>query len=271
MSSRGSRSTAEFFATHPVFSLDEAAKALDPPGGRKGTRERLKHHTTTGRLVLVTRGVYAVVPPGTQADRFEPDPFLVAATARPDAIFAYHAALELLGVAHSAFNETALFTAARRRPLTVGRRTIRFLADPGPFRDRDGRTLGTRQVDRRGRLVRTAGPERTLVEGLRRPGLAGGAEEIVVSASGFAVLDLKLLEEVLSRYDTASLWAAVGWFLERFQTVFSVPDSFLARCEARRPKSPHYLERGRRGGMLASRWNLIVPTAAARLGAERAG
>ena len=263
--------TAEFFATHAVFSLDEAVKALNPPGGRKGTLERLKHHTATGRLTPVTRGVYAVVPSGTPADRFEPDPFLVAAAARPDAVFSYHAALELLGVAHSAFNETTVFTTARRRPLTVGTRTIRFLADPDALRDPDVRTLATRQVERMGRLVRTTGPERTLVEGLRRPGLAGGAEELVVSASGFPILDLKLLEQVLARYGTASLWAAVGWFLERFQSTFSVPDAFLTRCERRRPKSPHYLERGRRGGVLAERWNLIVPEAVARLGAPDAG
>ncbi len=44
------------------------------------------------------------------------------------------------------------------------------------------------------------GPERTLVEGFRRPGLVGGLEELVVPAAGFATLDLEQLEEVLRRY-----------------------------------------------------------------------
>ena len=71
--------TADFFATHPVFSLDEAVRALAPPGGRPGTVERLKHHIETDRLKLVTRGVYAVVPAGVAAERFRPAPILVAA------------------------------------------------------------------------------------------------------------------------------------------------------------------------------------------------
>ncbi len=258
--------TRDFFATHPVFSLDEATEALRPPGGRRGTVERLKHHVASDRLVLVTRGVYAVVPYGVEADEFVPDPILVAAAARPDGIFSYHSALELLGVAHSLFNDVAVFTGSRRRPLQVGAHVIRFLAYPAALAAPRRQMLGTLRVDRRGRLVHVTGPERTLVEGFRRPGLVGGVEELVVSAAGFPVLDLDVVKKVLSCYDTASLWAAVGWFLEGHQTRFFVPDALLQRCESRRPKSPHYLERGRRGGTLVSRWNLILPEGAVRLG-----
>ena len=263
--------TAEFFASNPVFSLDEATRALQPPGGRRGAVERLKHHVAKGRLKLVTREVYAVVPPGVSGGRFQPDAMLVAATARPDAIFAYHAALELLGAAHSVFEDVTVFTESRRSALEVGSRTVLFLGDPGVFSGAVSRELGARLVDRRGRLVRSTGPERTLVEGLRRPGLAGGSEELVASASGLSVLDLALLEEVLRTYDLASLWAASGWFLEQHRDLFHPPDGLLERCEERRPKSPHYLERGRRGGVLVRRWNLILPEAVARLGRPDAG
>jgi len=81
----------------------------------------------------------------------------------------------------------------------------------------------------------------------------------VTSAMGFAVLDLKLLSEILERYGIATLWAATGWFLERFRETFHVPEEYLTRMEERRPRAAHYLERNRRGGGLASRWNLILP------------
>lgn len=251
--------TTDFFATHLVFSLDEATQALSPKGGRAGTVERLKHHVRKGRLRLVTRGVYAVVPPGVSADRFVPEPILVAAAAREDAVFAYHAALRLLGVAHSIFSDTAVFTRARRSTVSVGTLKVRFLAPPKALSAPRWLHLGTRQVDHRARLVRCTGPERTLVEGFRRPGLVGGAEELVLSAAGFPTLDLTLLEQILARYRVATLWAATGWFLERFREVFHVSDGFLARFERRRPRSPHYLERDRRGGVLVDRWNLILP------------
>jgi predicted transcriptional regulator of viral defense system len=260
--------TAEFFATHPVFSLDEAERALAPRGGRAGAVERLKHHLRKGRLKLMTRGVYAVVPAGVPVDRFQADPILVAAAARPDAVLAYHAALELLGAAHSVFTETVVFTAARRSALAVGTHTIRFLAPPGALSGASAVHLGTRQVDRRGRLLRCTGPERTLVEGFRRPGLVGGAEELVVSAAGLSTLDLGLLEEILGRYGLATAWAATGWFLERFQSAFYVPDEVLLRFEQQRPRSPHYLERGRRGGVLVERWNLILPDEVAQAGGD---
>jgi hypothetical protein len=113
--------------------------------------------------------------------------------------------------------------------------------------------------------LRTTGPERTLVEGFRRPSLAGGLEELVQSASGFATLDLDLLEKVLRGYAIANLWAATGWFLERFQRAFYVPEKVLDRMAQNRPRSPQYLERDRRGGALAARWNLILPEALASL------
>ena len=99
-----------------------------------------------------------------------------------------------------------------------------------------------------------------------RPSLTGGAEELVRSASVFTVLDLDFLEKVLKRHDIANLWAATGWFLERFQKTFHVPEKVLSGMEKRRPRSKQYLERDRRGGILAKRWNLILPKEVIDLG-----
>ena len=119
--------------------------------------------------------------------------------------------------------------------------------------------MGTLKIERQGKLLLSTGPERTLIEGFRRPAFVGGLEELVTSASGFAVLDLDLLDEILKRYGIANLWAATGWFLERFRKSFHVPEDFLNQMEQNRPRSPHYLERNRRGCVLTSRWNLILP------------
>lgn len=88
----------------------------------------------------------------------------------------------------------------------------------------------------------------------------------MISAGGFPALDLDLLKEVLKRYGMAKLWASVGWFLERFQEVFHVSDAYLQDLEKSRPASPQYLLRGRRGGTLSSRWNLILPPGIEQLG-----
>lgn len=249
----------EYLRAQPVFSLEEAAKALGGDAEPAVARERLKYHLERGRLQSVARGVYATVPPGLSAAGFQPDPFLVAAVTRPDAVLSHHSALELLGAAHSAWNLVTAFTQSRRAPLQLEGARIRFLDHPAALRRSAQEALGVRSIRRANRSLRVTGPERTLVDGLRQPDLAGGLEELVESAAGFAVLDLELLRKILVAYQSKSLWAAVGWFLERYQRTFYVPDGYLEELVRYRPKSPHYMARGQRGGELNRRWNLILP------------
>jgi len=252
------RSSDAFFAENPVFSLDQFAARLQLTP--RQAQERAKHHLKRGRLRALEKGLYAVVPVTRRASRFRVDRFLVAAAARPDAIFSHHSALELLGVAHSEWNVTTVFTARRRRKLALGRVEIRFLSHPTALVRRRLENVATRRVERQGRLVRVTSPERTLVEGFRHPSLVGGLSELVDSAAGLGVLDLELLDEVLRAYAQRSLWASVGWFLERFRETFFVPPKYLARLEARKPRSPQYLPRGLESGSFVSRWNLVLPT-----------
>jgi predicted transcriptional regulator of viral defense system len=255
---RQARTKVEAFVqANDVFSLDEAVTALRHPRGKDGVRNSLAYYLRLGRLKSVTRGVYASVLPGTDPATFQPDRYLVAAKARPDAVFAYHAALELLGAAHSDWSVCAAFTGARRKSVTLG--SVRLVFFPHPASLERSPRLATRQVERGKATLVVTGPERTLLDGLRRPELAGGPLELVESAAGFGVLDLDLLRKLLKRFDEKLLWAAAGWFLERYRQRFFVNDAFLAGLERQRPRSPQYLVRSQRGGTMARRWNLILP------------
>lgn len=251
-----------FLGSHPVFTLDQACAVLHR-GDPGAVRDRLKYRIKTGRIRSVARGVYAVVPPihqqGANAETFVPDPFLVALAARTDAIFSHHSALELLGAAHSVWSVCTAFTASRRVTLHLPGATVRIFPHPTPFMRSGKIELGTRRVERRAQLLRATGPERTLVEGFRQPDLVGGVTELVSSAAGFATLDVDLLATVLERYALRRLWAAVGWFLEVHAQAFDVATADLDRFERHRPKAPIYLARGARGGVLVSRWNLVLP------------
>lgn len=249
-----------FLADHPVFSLHELAEARGQPGDQGGAYNQLKHHLRRGRVKRVSRGVYAAVPPGIDASGFLPDRYLVGAAARPDAVFAYHAALELLGAAHSVWQECTLHCQRPRAPIEVGSTRVLFLPTPQTLRRQGLHELAIRQIAHQTRHLRVTGPERTLVEGFRQPHRVGGLPELFESASGFALLHFDLLEQVLQAYDERSLWAAVGWFVEQHQEEWSPPQAFLARCRRQRPRSNQYLLRDRRGGIALKHWNLIVPT-----------
>jgi predicted transcriptional regulator of viral defense system len=224
-----------FFAEHPVFTVNEARKALHPAGGPRATSALLQHYVRTSRLMSVTHGVYAVVPPGVSPDRFRVDPFLAAAALRPDGVFSYHSALELLGASHSVWRRGTLFKSRLRSSLDRSGVEVVFADFPVPFRTERSQRLGTRRVERLGTMLVTSGPERTLVDGLRSPAAVGGLEELGQSASGFPALDMKLLEKVLERHHLATLWAATRWCLERYRTTFRPPLHSQPRESRRRP------------------------------------
>ena len=119
--------TATFLQTHRVFNLNEAVEALNLQDGKKSAVERLKYYVEKGRLKIVAREVYASIPPDTTPARFQPDRYLVAAAARPEGIFSHHAALELLGAAHSDWNVCTVLSRRRRPPIQLEGVTVRFL------------------------------------------------------------------------------------------------------------------------------------------------
>jgi len=267
---RQAPSTEDFLRAHPVFTLEEFAAALGPNATR-AARDRLKYHAGQGRVKLLERGLYASVPAGIDAERHRVDRFLVAAALRPEGILSHHAALELLGAAHSVWSVCTVLSDRRRRPLDLVNAEVRFLEYPAPLRKNRQQRLGSRHVDHHGTRLDVTGPERTLVDGFHRPRWAGGLAELVESASGFGVLDLELLTAVLDAYGLKTLCAAVGWFLDRFRETFFVPDQFLRDLRGRRPRSPIYLPSNARGGTLVPEWNLVLPDNVLRLSAPDAG
>jgi len=251
--------TSVFLQTHRVFNLDEAVRALAPSGGRKATLERLKYAARRGKLKKLARGVYASVPPGVEPSDFQPDRFLAAVALRPDAVFSHHSALELLGAAHSDWRLCTAYSDRRSQPFDLDGLELRFLSQPRALVRRNATELGVRSVHRLDRELRITGPERTLIDGFRRPDMVGGPEEFVESAAGFPVLEMPLLIELLGAFEQKVLWAAVGWFLETYRTTFFVDDKVLQLIGRHVPRSPLYLLRNQRGGILVGRWNLIVP------------
>ncbi len=262
-----------FMVEHPVFTLEQLRQAMrkrstDP------AREWVKYHARMGRVRSIERALYATVPPGTaDAANYVPDRFLVAVAVRPQGMISYHGALELLGVAHSAWTEVVVQTEHRRKPITLDPWTVDFQLIPGPMRTRAKKTLGTTTIPYRNNQLHVTGPERTLVEGFRSPRLVGGLPELVESAAGFPTLDLDLLEQILRAYNQKAVFAGVGWFFEQYQQTFYVPEDFLRRLARRRPRSTLYMAREQRikSGRYVKRWNLVLPESVVQLAETNVG
>lgn len=259
------RRSAEFMAVNRVFTLDEFARHLQST--RNLAQYRVRYFLRQKRLKRLANGVYATVPVGVAPEEFEPDVYLAAAVIRPDAVFAYHSALDLLGQGHSVWWTCTVCTTRPRSPVILGRNTIKFLKHPPAIRRRAQSTssrrgagrLWTTEVTRGGRALLVTTPERTLVDGFRELSLVGGLDELVDSVDGFSTLNPKSLKEVLSAYDSKRLWAAVGWYLQRRLESLFLNEAILGEFKANRPGTRVYLVPGQRGGVVAREWNLVVP------------
>jgi predicted transcriptional regulator of viral defense system len=251
-----------FFSRHAVFHLDEFRTAYETPGHRspQTTSAVLKQHVAAGRLVHVRREIYARVPEGELAGQFQVDPYLVASRLAKDAVIAYHAALQLLGKAHSISSNVNYLTAKRAKPFAFqGTHFIPTLV-PTVLRSLPDFGGGIREEVRNGVNLRVTNYERTLVDVLDAPDYGGGWEEIWRSLESIEFFNLDFVVEYALKLNSALTIARVGFFLEQHRDALMVEERHLQPLRARAPKRRQYFERRKRkGGKLVHDWNLIVP------------
>jgi predicted transcriptional regulator of viral defense system len=180
----------------------------------------------------------------------------------PDAILAYHTALEFHGKAHSPTHEFFYLTRLAARPLDFRGQMFKAVHPPAALRFKGAELCGVLTMDRMGLTIRVTTLERTIVDLLSRPQLGGGWEEIWRSIEAVEFLGLDAFVEYALMLENATTIAKVGFFLEQFQERLMVEDRHLEPLRKLRPRVPHYLSRGdRRAGRLVAGWNLVVPTA----------
>lgn len=252
-----------FFATHPVFTLQEFEDSrIDSPRAAAVAQALLAHHVGSGRLLRIRRGLYASVPFGADAASFTVDPWLVAARLTDDAILAYHTALEFQGKAHSPHTRCVYLTRRGSRPLRFQGHQFVRAKFPSSLRTEAARRFDVVLLERGGLTARVTSLERTLVDVLDRPDLGGDWEEVWRSLESVEYFDLDRVIRYALLLKNATVVAKVGFFLEQHRERLMVDEKHLRRLRPRRPKEPHYLARSKREpGRLVRGWNLIVPPA----------
>jgi len=251
-----------FLARHPVFTWDEFA-AFCAAGGTQGLRSAealLAYHVKAGNLLRARRGLYATVPPGMSPDAAPVDPYLLATRSTDDAALAYHTALEVHGVAYSAYERVLFVTRHASRPWSFRSVEYRPVAVPRALLEKDAADAQVTTVDRAGLDARVTTLERTMVDVLARPELGGGWEELWRSLEAVSFFDLEAVIKYALLLDNSTTAAKVGFFLEQHMEALSVDE--VHRLRAYAPRHPHYVDRNADGDNTFLRgWNLVVPTA----------
>jgi len=252
----------DFFASHPVFTHGEFVEFLSTQGSRNvKTRESiLSHYTKTGRLLRARRGLYLTIPQGLTPEKCPVDPYLLASRMAPDSVLAYHTALELQGKAYSTYEEFVYLTRSRSRPLSF--RGLRFqgVSFPKKLKNKSLESFGVVLIDRSGLDVRVTSLERTLVDVLDRPSLGGTWEEIWRSLELVEFFDLDKVVEYTTLLENATTAAKVGFFIEQHKDTLRPTMDHIDSLRSLIPSQPHYMvHKGRKAGLLAKGWNLVVP------------
>ncbi len=242
-----------FLTSHRVFTRAELLAALD--GRSTATVDRtLTRWRQQGRIEPVKRGLFVRLGPGEAL----PDYAALAARMAPDAAAAYHTALEVHGCAQSLFERFSFVTwtgvkavTYRGRDLVPVRPRAQLAADGG-----DG-WIETHERD--GLELRVTSLERTAVDVLDRPDLAGGVEEVWRSLAGLPAIDPVALLDYVLVLGSARVASRVGFFLEIRREELAIPASTLAALQDLLPRHPVHMERAL-GGRLNRRWRLIVPS-----------
>lgn len=254
---RGSRA---FFSAHPVFRREDYAHAVGRDPSDPVVSSMLTQHLKAGNLRRVARGVFAAVPPHAKGARWATDRFLASSRLKPDAVIAYHSALELHGAAYTDRPDVQAVTGGEPTVFDTPDFTCRFFKQPKGFdAARDVTTL-----DRAGLRLRVTTLERTLVDVFNRHDLVGGAEELFNSLALVDRVRTAELERQLKGLGNAGAAAALGWWLEREQERLGVCHATLDQIRALRPKHPQYVLGAKPGDAASVRgWNILVPRALA--------
>ena len=250
----------DFFAAHPVFLRDQFVRFLERRGAPsvETANVHLKRYVASGRIGRVKRGVYFTARPGETVERTSLDFLLVASRLAPDAVLAYHTALEAHGYAQSLFERLYFLTTSKAKSLEFRGRTFVPVVPSATLRRRKKSFAFCTELERGGLSCRVTSVERTLVDVLDRPDLSGGLEECWRSLAAIPMFDLDVVLQYVRLCGQATLAAKVGFFLEQHREAIGVREETLERFRKMRPRQPHYLDR-RLGGRMASSWNLVVP------------
>lgn len=252
----------EFLSQHPVFTVRELDRFLSLRGsGNPNTRRSLlTYYRNQGRIIPIRRSMYATVPVGGDPKRHPVDPYLVASKITPDAVLAYHTALEFHGKAYSVYMKLYYLSANKSMPLTFqGHEFIRVPVPP-TLQAAGEEMFGIIKRNQYGVEIRVTSLERTLVDVLNRSDLTGSWEEIWRSLESIEFYDLDQVIGYVHLLGNATTAAKVGFFLEQHKKTLMVEDIHLDALKQLRPRQPHYFMKGeRKNCRLVKDWNLMVP------------
>ena len=252
---------AEFLAmmagtAKDVFTFEQAERFW---GAGPTTRNVLSRLESKGWLERLERGKYMLVPlEAGVAREWSEDPLAIGTFLAPSGAAAYWTAVRHWGWT-TQLPRTQFFVTAKRR--ATARKTI--LGVPYRFVTlKADHIFGIAEEWAGGLPVRVTDRERTIVDILDRPDLAGGIAEVSEALTrAWPDIDIDRLTEYVERFGSGTVPKRLGYLAELLQLEVSGAQS--ARWQSLKGSGITALERGGPAeGRITSRWGLRINTGA---------
>lgn len=192
-----------------VFAIDEAHSYWKDHGQVRKAVARLEKK---GWLKRIERGKYLVIPLEAGPERmWMEDSLVIAMSLQNDGIVGYWTALNHWGMADQ-ISKTIFIQSARRRNLaekTILGIRFKFITVVA------GKLFGVSVAQVGGSLVRVTDREKTIVDCLDRPDLAGGIRQLArIIRNEAPGLDWDKLDDYLARFPSRAVVKRVGYIVE---------------------------------------------------------
>jgi predicted transcriptional regulator of viral defense system len=236
------------------FLTTKEALALIP--NKDTCMNTLKQLMKSKHVVKVRRGLYEIVPiEQVGSEKPAADKFLLARKVTSPYCLAYHSALEIHGVANTAFyNLVDLASPKQFRNFGYEGVNYRWI----PRQD----LLGTEKTIWGSVPIVVTDRERTVLDCIDRIDLAGGFEEAFKSLSSMRNVNFEKLYSYAATQRKRILLHKLGFFLsqEQIRESWRIGDEQLARIKEKLSSKIYYFLAHKGTGRLVKEWNLIVPT-----------
>ncbi len=248
---------AEFLATmagsgRDVFTF-EHAEGFWGPG--QATRNVLSRLESKGWLERLERGKYLLVPLAAGVDReWSEDPLAIGSFLAPSGGAAYWTAVRHWGWT-TQLPRIQLFITAQRRTASSGT----FLGVPYRFITlKPKRIFGITEEMVGGVVIRVTDRERTVLDILDRPDLAGGIAEVSEALKiAWREIDPAVLTEYMERFGSGTVPKRLGFLVEDLE--LSGATEWMPRWRALMGTGISLLERGgAQTGPIVTRWGLRI-------------
>lgn len=178
-----------------------------------------------------------------------PDQYIIGSKIQDDSFISYHSAFDYYGVKNQVFYLVYVSSKNKFNEFDFDGYSYAFVKNKYDF-----------GVIQKGK-VRITDKERTVLDNINKPDLAGGNEELIMCLELMTQLDNNKIIEYLKYYNSKKLYAKVGFVLERFKEDLGISEEVIQECHKNICNTHYYFdsETKKLKNKFISKWNLIVP------------